>query len=74
MLSVKAIYDGKSLRLLENVKVDSPKHVILTFLDDPASDISSEELHYLSEKSGALDFLNEEEEIYSDRDLKIKYK
>ena len=73
MLSVKAIYDGKHLKFLEKVKINSPKEVIVTFLDD--DEITSDEMHYLAEKGGSLDFLrNEGEDIYSDRDLKVKYK
>lgn len=32
MLSVKAIYDGIHLRLLEPVNIDQPQEVIITFL------------------------------------------
>jgi len=74
MLSVRAIYDGKTLKLLDKVNVKKPKQVILTFLDKEESDISSVELHYFSAKSGALDFLKDEEDIYSDKDLKVRYK
>lgn len=72
MLSIRAIYDGRKLTLLEKVAIKSPMQVIVTFLDE--TDISPAELHYLSAKGGALDFLNEpKEDIYSDKDLKVKY-
>lgn len=33
MLSVKGVYDGKNLKLDENVSVERPAEVILTFLN-----------------------------------------
>lgn len=42
MLSVRAIYDGKKLKLLDKVKIKSPKEVIVTFLDNEAEDIYSD--------------------------------
>ena len=75
MLSVRAIYDGKKLSILEKVEIKSPKQVIITFIDEDDTDITSAELHYLASKGGAFDFLeNQAENIYSDKDLKIKYK
>ncbi|MCF8233709.1 MAG: hypothetical protein K9G67_02225 [Bacteroidales bacterium] len=74
MLSIRAIYDGKKLKLIDKVKVSSPKKVILTFLEDPEDEMTYEELHGLAEESGALDFLEEEPELYSDDDLKVKYR
>lgn len=75
MLSVKAIYDGKNIKLLEKVEVRKPGKVIVTFLDEEDSDINNNEILYVAEKSGAFDFLNDpEEDIYSDKDLKVKYK
>jgi len=75
MLSVRAIYDGKNLNFLEKVKVKSPKEVIVTFLDENDTEITSAELHRLAAKGGAFDFLNgKKEDIYSDKDLKKKYK
>ena len=38
------------------------------------NDISSNEIHYILQEGKAFDFLNnKEEDIYSDKDLKIKY-
>ena len=73
MLSVRAIYDGKHFRLLDSMKVEAPVKVIITFLDD--EDIKASELHYLAAKGKAFDFLeNKVEDIYSDKDLKVRYK
>jgi len=75
MLSVRAIYDGRKFNFLEPVKIQSPREVIVTFLDDADTDVTAAELHYLASKGGAFDFLdNSEEDIYSDKDLKLKYK
>lgn len=70
MLSVKAIFDGKRITFLDKSKKVKPCKVIVTFLDE---DLTAEELHELSEKNGSLDFLKDEDEIYTDKDLKVKY-
>lgn len=75
MLSIRAIYDGKSLKLLDKVDINEPKEVIITFLEPTDKDISTQEDIHVAEKGRAFDFLNNEaEEIYSDDDLKVKYK
>ncbi|MCK4761369.1 MAG: hypothetical protein KAW12_04155 [Candidatus Aminicenantes bacterium] len=74
MLSVRATYDGRNLRLKEKVDIDSPKEVIVTFLEPIEADPSTEEIHQMVQEGGALDFLDDErEDIYSDSDLKVKY-
>lgn len=74
MLSVRAIYDGKELKLVEEVNIQSPKEVIITFLDPVDTDPTSAEIHKMLQEGGALDFLNDErEDIYSDDDLKVKF-
>ena len=75
MISVQGIYDGKKLKLLEAVKLNSPKKVIVTFLDDLDTDLpTKEELMQLAMKSKAFKFLEKEPDLYSDKDLKVKYK
>jgi len=74
MQSFQGIYDGKKLKIFENIKIDSPKKVIITFLEAPTEDITSEELHNIANEGGAFDYLyNKEEDIYTDSDLKVKY-
>ncbi len=80
MLSVKAIYDGKNLKLLEPVDVQTPQEVIITFLQDnpdvsiPNADIRGADIQRLIEHSRTFAFLaDEEEDIYTDADLKVKY-
>lgn len=78
MLSLRATYDGKQIRFMNSEKlpaIDYPKPVIITFLEDITNvDITGDELHFMAQHGGALDFLaNEEEDIYSDTDLKRKY-
>lgn len=74
MLSVQGIYDGKVLKVFDKIKINSPKKVIVTFLDDIDEDISSDELHHMASEGGAFYFLdNDEEDIYNDDDLKVKY-
>jgi hypothetical protein len=76
MVSVKAIYDGQQLRLLEPVAFSKPQEVIVVFLNlnQEKEDISGKQIAHLISTNEAFDFLNEpEEDIYSDSDLKIRY-
>lgn len=74
MISVQGVYDGKSLKLFDKIQITSPKKVIITFLDDPTEDITTDEIQYLVQAGGAFDFLAaEEEDLLSDNDLKTKY-
>ena len=78
MLSVRAIYDGRELKLLETVEVKSPQAVIVVFLDSEdwtEDEIKGQEIGQMALDSGALDFLYDDaEEVYSDSDLRVKYK
>lgn len=77
MLSVRAIYDGRELKLLEAVEVKSPQSVIVVFLDSEdwtEEEIKGQEIGQMALDSGALSFLYDDaEEVYSDSDLKVKY-
>lgn len=74
MLSIQGTYDGKVLKIQDNIIINSPKKVIITFLEDFDEDIANEELHLIAQHGGAFEFLdNEEEDLYSDADLKVKY-
>lgn len=78
MLSIKAVFDGRSLQFEENIRIDTPQNVIVLFLDmnenKKQQDINGKELAYLMNESTSFDFLKaEEEDIYSDADLKVKY-
>lgn len=72
MLSVKAIYDGHNLRLLENIEINSPQEVIITFLEKDGDDISGKIIQSLVSQNKSMEFLrNDDEDIYSDADLKV---
>lgn len=89
MLSIRAIYDGKSIHFLEKVDYTEPQEVIITFLKStykkvPVNDtktmslieydIKTSDIHSMIQNGGSFDFLeNDEENIYSDNDLKIRY-
>lgn len=82
MLSVKAIYDGSNLQLLEPVEITTAQEVIITFLHDvpgavlsiPVDEMQGSFIQQLIQHSAAFDFLNaDEEDVYTDADLKIKY-
>lgn len=73
MLTVKGIYDGQEIKLLEEISINKPTKVLVTFLEDGfETEISDEDIRSLAEKGGAFDFLNDpEEDVYTDDDLKI---
>jgi len=74
MLSIRGIYNGGKIKFLDNIKIEGPKDVIITFLDKETSEISNDELYILAEKNGSFDFLKEPgEDIYTDKNLKRKY-
>ena len=78
MVSVRALYDGHHLKLLEIVDVKTPQEVIVLFLNldaaSPQDDIQSAEIAYMVQDSGGLDFLHDgAEDIYTDEDLKKRY-
>jgi len=74
MLSIRGTYDGKQLRLSDKVNIKSPRKVIVTFLDEENDELNSDEMLLMATQGGAFDFLSEEEDIYSDKDLKVVYK
>ncbi|MFQ5709948.1 MAG: hypothetical protein ACE5HO_21030 [bacterium] len=75
MLTVKGIFDGRKIQLLEDISINKPTKVLVTFLEDGfETEISNEDIRRLAEKGGAFDFLNDpEEDIYTDHDLKVRY-
>lgn len=75
MLSIRGIYDGVTLRLLENVEVNKPQEVIITFINsDIREDALNSEIQQLLAQSHSFDFLKDEaEDIYTDANLKVRY-
>jgi len=55
MLSVRAIYDGQELKLMEKVSIRKPRQVIITFLDTLESDPPAEEMHKMLQEGGAFE-------------------
>ncbi|GJQ49633.1 hypothetical protein KsCSTR_36210 [Candidatus Kuenenia stuttgartiensis] len=52
-----------------------PQEVIVTFLGTDKNGLLHQEIYKIAEIGGSFDFLNApEEDIYSDNDLKVKYK
>ncbi len=75
MLSIRALYDGKKFTLIDKIDINAPQKVIITFLEENYDDVSTDELAQLAAGSKSFDFLkNKMENIYTDDDLKIKYK
>ena len=78
MLSVKATYDGKVLTLPKGLEIKRPHQVIVVFLDDLSEEgeepLTAKSLQTMLAENPAFDFLaSEEEDIYSEADLKVKY-
>ena len=64
MQSVKGIYDGKKIQLLEKPEDQKPCKVIVTFIDD---DADMESLRQYSSDEDTFDFWKvEEENLYQD--------
>ncbi|MGQ9631664.1 MAG: hypothetical protein ACUVXI_15340 [bacterium] len=75
MISVRGLFDGRKFTLLEKVDVKEPQEVIITFLGAVKDEALYQGIYKLAETGGSFDFLNApEEDIYSDDDLKVKYK
>ena len=73
MLSVRAIIDAGKLKFLEPVIFDKPKNVIITFLEDGEVE-QPNHINAIMQHGKAFDFLdNDAEDIYTDKDLKVKY-
>jgi hypothetical protein len=77
MITVRAKYDGKQILLSEKVEVTKVEEVIVVFLNRDRNDeeeVSGSEIQKLAANSGSLSFLeSEQEDGYSDKDLRIKY-
>ena len=77
MLSVKAKCDGKQLKFAEKVEVSNEEDVIVVFLNREnlmEADVSGVQIQTLLMDSGSLSFLESDlEDVYSDKDLKVKY-
>ena len=77
MLSIRAKYNGKQLLFSEEVEISKEEEVIVVFLNRTSSiesDVSGTEIQNMLMSSGSLDFLDsEEEDIYSDKDIKVNY-
>ena len=75
MISVKGLYDGEKIKLLEKVDTKTPQKVIITFLESGEEKALSQRLYKLAETGGSFEFLKDsEEDIYSDSDLKVDYR
>ena len=77
MLSVNTKYDVKQLKFAEKVEVSNEEDVRVVFLNRKnliQADISGTQIQTLLMDSGSLSFLeSDKEEVYSDKDLKVKY-
>ncbi|MCK4417003.1 MAG: hypothetical protein KAV99_02410 [Candidatus Latescibacteria bacterium] len=75
MIAVKGLFDGRKINLPKNVAVKEPQEVIITFLGTSEDEALYRGIYRLAETGGSFNFLNApEEDIYSDDDLKVKYK
>jgi hypothetical protein len=64
MRSVEGIYDGEKLELLENIEIQTPCKVLVTFIED---DAEVERLRKYPSDEDAFDFWNaNEEDLYQD--------
>jgi len=76
MIAVKAVYDGRDVKLPGSIHIYKPQKVIITFLESDDSEDAqiTEGIAQLVAESKSFNFLkDEEEDVYSDADLKVKY-
>ena len=64
MLSIKGIYDGTTLKLLEAVNLRSPKKVIVTFVDD--LDDGEQVREYVAQTNSFSFWSEPAEDLYQD--------
>jgi len=75
MQSVRAIYDGETIQFLDKIEIKKPQKVIVTFLDEEVQVDLNKVIYKLVDVGKSFDFLKEpKEDIYTDKDLKIKHK
>jgi hypothetical protein len=72
MLAVKGIFDGRFVTLKDAKIPAEPQEVIVTFLGDTQEDLSKD-INSILENGKSFAFLDDEEDLYTDHDLKIKY-
>jgi len=72
MHAVKGLFDGKNIKLTDLYIPTEPQEVIVTFLGDDTFDAQLE-INSLAESGKSFEFLNEEDELYSEKDLKVRY-
>jgi hypothetical protein len=73
MLAVKGMYDGQEIKLTGPHLPHDPQPVIVTFLGSESETINDDILA-LAAKGKSFEFLAGEEDLYSDSDLKARYK
>ncbi len=62
------------ITFVDNIETDISKYLIKYSAKTDELDISNDEIQQLLTKGNSFDFLNSiEEDIYSDKDLKIRY-
>ncbi len=72
MLALKGIFDGSTIKITDKTIPNEPQEVIITFLGSENEKIQ-QEIYRLAAQGQSLDWLNEEPELYSEADLKVRY-
>jgi hypothetical protein len=62
MISVGAICDGTTLKVLDNVEISSPRQVIVTFLDE--DDLAGFTMNRIAVEGGRLTSWQKKKRIY----------
>ena len=76
MVSIKAKYDGMRLVFAEKIELSKEEEVMIVLNREKLieDEVSGIEIQSLIMDSGSLSFLEaEDENVYSDKDLKVKY-
>ncbi len=73
MLAVKGVFDGHEIKLNKSQLPHEPQQVIVTFLGTEQQ-LMHDDIYALASSGKSLEFLSSEEDIYSDSDLKVRFR
>lgn len=76
MIAVKAVHEGHNVKLPETFHISKPQSVIVTFLESETAGKEHiiDEISSLITNNNSFKFLDaDEEDIYTDEDLKKRY-
>ncbi len=75
MQPIPAHFDGKKIVLEQKIALQKNARLLVIVVNGEYDDVPASEIAKLAEVGGAFDFLADpDEDIYSDDDLKVRYR